>query len=188
MVNTIIFICLLITHTLNGWNEYYDDYNDDELNEEIIDLVIKLKNEYSDDIITDLFATTHSLEKVARIDEFSQSKSSPLFQFKIKPNRKRLRFKRSIEALEDDERVEFVIPQPRLKREKRELGRRNETIYFNDAKFDKQWYLLSQPDGHDLNIKEAWFKGFSGKNITIVIIDDGLDHEHPDFLEKYVIF
>ena len=34
--------------------------------------------------------------------------------------------------------------------------------------------------------KLAWLKGYTGKNISIVVIDDGIDHEHPDFLGKYV--
>ena len=40
---------------------------------------------------------------------------------------------------------------------------------------------------HDLNVKEAWLKGYTGKNKTIVIVDDGLDYEHSDFAGKYVI-
>lgn len=39
---------------------------------------------------------------------------------------------------------------------------------------------------HDLNVKEAWNQGFTGKNISIVVIDDGLDYEHPEFEGKYV--
>jgi subtilisin family serine protease len=65
-------------------------------------------------------------------------------------------------------------------------------IDFNDAKYKQQWYLIDEgqfdiPLTHDLNVKEAWLKGFTGKNVSIVIIDDGLDHEHPDFAGKYVL-
>ncbi|RNA36541.1 PC3-like endoprotease variant B [Brachionus plicatilis] len=66
----------------------------------------------------------------------------------------------------------------------------NNEIIFNDENYDKQWYLIN--DGkmnlsrvHDINLKEGWIKGFSGKNVSIVVIDDGLDHEHPDFKGKY---
>lgn len=66
-----------------------------------------------------------------------------------------------------------------------------EEINFNDANYGQQWYLINDgqlkiPPSHDLNVKEAWVKGYTGKNVTIVIIDDGLDHEHPDFEGKYV--
>ena len=32
----------------------------------------------------------------------------------------------------------------------------------------------------------AWLAGYSGKGITISIIDDGLDHQHPELIDRYV--
>jgi hypothetical protein len=65
-------------------------------------------------------------------------------------------------------------------------------ISFNDHNYKQQWYLINQgqlkiPPMHDLNVKNAWLSGYTGRNISIVIVDDGLDHEHPDFQGKYVI-
>jgi subtilisin family serine protease len=153
------------------------------------------------------------------------------------------RFKRQvktrIDKLEQDDRVEFVLPQyilSRFKRhhyeddeyeeeededsnrlerfiemidyfEKNDLKRQldsesniipsldeiinDDSINFNDEKFNEEWYLinngqLNTPPNCDINVKQAWLNGFTGKNITIVIVDDGLDHEHPDFEGKYV--
>ena len=64
-------------------------------------------------------------------------------------------------------------------------------IDFNDDYYGKQWYLINEgqmdiPAMHDMNVKSAWLSGYTGKNVSIVIIDDGLDHEHPDFEGKYV--
>jgi subtilisin family serine protease len=66
-----------------------------------------------------------------------------------------------------------------------------EKIKFNDENFNLQWYLIDDgqlkiPLYNDLNVKNAWLSGYTGKNVTIVIVDDGLDYEHPDFLGKYV--
>lgn len=64
-------------------------------------------------------------------------------------------------------------------------------IAFNDERYSQQWYLINEgqlksPLNHDLNVREAWLNGYTGKNVTIVILDDGLDYEHPDFQGKYV--
>ena len=38
----------------------------------------------------------------------------------------------------------------------------------------------------DLNIEEAWELGFTGKNVTIAILDDGIDYTHPDLRNNFV--
>ncbi len=68
---------------------------------------------------------------------------------------------------------------------------KNDNINFNDEGFKLQWYLIDDgqlkiPLFNDLNVKNAWLSGYTGKNVTIVIVDDGLDYEHPDFAGKYV--
>lgn len=64
-------------------------------------------------------------------------------------------------------------------------------IDFNDESFGQQWYLINEgqmniPPMHDMNVKDAWLNGYTGKGVSIVIVDDGIDHEHPDFEGKYV--
>lgn len=39
----------------------------------------------------------------------------------------------------------------------------------------------------DLNVEEAWAMGFTGKNITTAIMDDGVDYTHPDLMNNFVI-
>jgi hypothetical protein len=38
----------------------------------------------------------------------------------------------------------------------------------------------------DLNVEEAWAMGFTGKNITTAIMDDGVDYTHPDLMNNFV--
>lgn len=64
------------------------------------------------------------------------------------------------------------------------------SIYFvtiNDNHFFKENLgQLNTPPNHDINTVPAWLAGYSGKNVTICIIDDGLDHRHPDLVDSYV--
>ncbi len=45
---------------------------------------------------------------------------------------------------------------------------------------------MNTPANHDINVIPAWLAGYSGKGITISIIDDGLDHKHPELIDRYV--
>ncbi|RUS76822.1 hypothetical protein EGW08_015420 [Elysia chlorotica] len=36
-----------------------------------------------------------------------------------------------------------------------------------------------------MNVMEAWKKGFTGKNVVVTILDDGLEHQHQDLRRNY---
>jgi len=60
----------------------------------------------------------------------------------------------------------------------------------SDPYFKNQWYLRNtgQASGKpklDLNVEEAWAMGFTGKNITTAIMDDGVDYTHPDLMNNF---
>lgn len=38
----------------------------------------------------------------------------------------------------------------------------------------------------DLNVKVAWDQGYTGTGVTITVLDDGIDHTHPDLQKNYV--
>jgi proprotein convertase subtilisin/kexin type 2 len=63
-------------------------------------------------------------------------------------------------------------------------------VNVNDPIFDKQWYLLNTGQaggkpGLDLNVVDAWEQGYTGKGVTVAIMDDGLDYLHPDLAPNY---
>ena len=37
-----------------------------------------------------------------------------------------------------------------------------------------------------MRIKEAWKMGYTGKNVIVTILDDGLEWDHPDIIKNYV--
>nr|CDJ84259.1 unnamed protein product [Haemonchus contortus] len=38
---------------------------------------------------------------------------------------------------------------------------------------------------YDLNVREAWLLGYAGRNITVSILDDGIQRDHPDLAANY---
>jgi len=37
-----------------------------------------------------------------------------------------------------------------------------------------------------MNVIPAWLKGFTGKNVVVTILDDGIEKDHPDLKRNYV--
>ncbi|MCI4376752.1 hypothetical protein PGIGA_G00192070 [Pangasianodon gigas] len=107
------------------------------------------------------------------------------------PKTKRKRSLRRRQRLDKDRRVKKVIVQEGFERQKR--GYRDINDFdngLNDPLFTKQWYLINtgQADGTpglDLNVAEAWKMGYTGKGVTIAIMDDGIDYLHPDLASNY---
>ena len=40
--------------------------------------------------------------------------------------------------------------------------------------------------GRAMNISGAWRLGFTGKNVVVTILDDGIEKDHPDLVQNYV--
>jgi hypothetical protein len=36
-----------------------------------------------------------------------------------------------------------------------------------------------------MNVREAWLLGYSGQNVSISILDDGIQRDHPDLVLNY---
>ncbi|GAB4546863.1 MAG: hypothetical protein Tsb0013_06100 [Phycisphaerales bacterium] len=61
---------------------------------------------------------------------------------------------------------------------------------FTDPFFADQFHLVNTGQfggtaGVDLNVAPAWASGWTGAGVTIQIVDDGIQHEHPDLSEFY---
>uniref|UniRef100_G3P326 Neuroendocrine convertase 2 n=1 Tax=Gasterosteus aculeatus aculeatus TaxID=481459 RepID=G3P326_GASAC len=99
----------------------------------------------------------------------------PLDTFK----RQSKRSAHSRQRLQKDHRVKNVVEQEGFSRQKRGYRDINDIeANMSDPLFTKQWYLINtgQADGTpglDLNVAEAWQLGYTGKGVTIAIMDDG---------------
>ncbi|KAL3319956.1 hypothetical protein Ciccas_001360 [Cichlidogyrus casuarinus] len=75
--------------------------------------------------------------------------------------------------------VAWVEQQLVKRRVKRDLE-------FNDPGWSKMWYLQQGGfKGLDMNVKEVWKQGFAGQGVTVSILDDGLETDHPDLKDNY---
>ncbi|TWT43349.1 S8 family serine peptidase [Botrimarina hoheduenensis] len=55
----------------------------------------------------------------------------------------------------------------------------------NDPLVGSQWHLDNGLGWSDVNIQGAWSRGYTGAGVTIGIVDDGLQHLHPDLAPNY---
>ncbi|KAF7648556.1 hypothetical protein LDENG_00155090 [Lucifuga dentata] len=60
---------------------------------------------------------------------------------------------------------------------------------FNDPKWSNMWYIHCTDQNSrcrsDMNIMAAWQRGYSGKNVVVTILDDGIEKNHPDLVQNY---
>lgn len=62
----------------------------------------------------------------------------------------------------------------------------SDKLGINDPLFLRQWHLVNtQYPGNDVNVKNLWYQGVRGKNITVAVVDDGLDHNSEDLKDNF---
>ena len=71
--------------------------------------------------------------------------------------------------------------QTLLSRRKRSALSDQRVFKFSDPYFSKQWYLKEDYN----NVTGAWLQNATGAGIIVTILDDGLEHTHPDLLKNY---
>ncbi|XP_055335787.1 neuroendocrine convertase 1-like [Paramacrobiotus metropolitanus] len=76
----------------------------------------------------------------------------------------------------------------------------SDTSLFNDPMWSHQWYMLdelvpsgramrsmipSDPKISSLNVFPAWQSGYTGQDIVVTILDDGVETNHTDLISNY---
>ncbi|KAH7722272.1 endoprotease bli-4 [Aphelenchoides avenae] len=81
--------------------------------------------------------------------------------------------------------------EPYGPRDKRQASRTDNhlpipKLPWQDPLYQDQWYLVGRAlGGYDMNVREAWLMGYAGRNVSISILDDGIQRDHPDLVENY---
>ncbi|XP_073513188.1 proprotein convertase subtilisin/kexin type 7 [Phyllobates terribilis] len=75
--------------------------------------------------------------------------------------------------------VRWFSEQKLLKRSKRSL-------HFNDPKYPQQWHLHNtRSPGMDINVTGVWERNVTGRGVTVVVVDDGVQHTIQDIQPNY---
>ncbi|XP_043936894.1 proprotein convertase subtilisin/kexin type 7 [Protopterus annectens] len=83
------------------------------------------------------------------------------------------------EILTKHDNVRWHAEQKLLKRTKRSL-------HFNDPKYPQQWHLSNDKrPGMDINVTGVWERNVTGKGVTVVVVDDGVEHTIKDIEPNY---
>lgn len=78
------------------------------------------------------------------------------------------------------EAVRWHAEQKLLKRAKR-------SVHFNDPKYPQQWHLNNRRSpGKDINVTGVWERNVTGRGVTVVVVDDGVEHTVQDIAPNYV--
>ncbi|XP_011481371.1 proprotein convertase subtilisin/kexin type 7 [Oryzias latipes] len=66
------------------------------------------------------------------------------------------------------------------------LSRSKRSVAFNDPNYPKQWHLHNDVNrGMDINVTGVWERNITGQGVTVVVVDDGLEHTHQDIHLNY---
>lgn len=59
-------------------------------------------------------------------------------------------------------------------------------LKFSDPLYNKQWYFNHGARGnYDMNVASVWKMGYTGRNVVLTILDDGVQADHPDLVKNY---
>ncbi|XP_043974792.1 proprotein convertase subtilisin/kexin type 7 [Gambusia affinis] len=68
----------------------------------------------------------------------------------------------------------------------RVLSRSKRSLAFNDPNYPKQWHLHNRINrGMDINVTGVWEHNITGQGVTVVVVDDGVEHTHKDIQLNY---
>ncbi|KAM4646186.1 proprotein convertase subtilisin/kexin type 7 isoform 2-T4 [Amazona ochrocephala] len=70
--------------------------------------------------------------------------------------------------------------------EQRLLKRSKRGLRFNDPKYPLQWHLNNRKSpGKDINVTGVWERNVTGRGVTVVVVDDGVEHTIKDIQPNY---
>ncbi|XP_048651800.1 proprotein convertase subtilisin/kexin type 7 isoform X1 [Marmota marmota marmota] len=97
--------------------------------------------------------------------------------------------KQAMEAEVIRQQAEAVLARHEAVRwhsEQRLLKRTKRSVHFNDPKYPQQWHLNNRRSpGRDINVTGVWERNVTGQGVTVVVVDDGVEHTIQDIAPNY---
>nr|XP_058912822.1 proprotein convertase subtilisin/kexin type 6 isoform X6 [Kogia breviceps] len=88
-----------------------------------------------------------------------------------------------------DPQVKWLQQQEVKRRVKRQVRSDPQALYFNDPIWSNMWYMHCGDKNSrcrsEMNVQAAWKRGYTGKNVVVTILDDGIERNHPDLAPNY---
>jgi len=109
------------------------------------------------------FAKTHHFKFISKIDALSDHEGHSFYKFETTHASPR-----NVEQISDVKWFETQTPRVQHKR-------------VPDPLYSQQWHLHSHQYGVDADLAS----NVTGKGIVIAIVDDGLQHTHPELIDRY---
>lgn len=91
--------------------------------------------------------------------------------------------------------AEQQVAKSRVKREVEYHVRDDGTSEFNDPYFKEEWYIekVDEPRLRErdeavhlsLRVRGAWERGYTGKNIVVSVLDDGIEYNNTELADNY---
>uniref|UniRef100_A0A4W6GBR1 Proprotein convertase subtilisin/kexin type 5b n=1 Tax=Lates calcarifer TaxID=8187 RepID=A0A4W6GBR1_LATCA len=87
-------------------------------------------------------------------------------------------------------RHSFISMEPKVEWiQQQVVKRRIKRDYKQSPPLSLMWYIHCNDDVHncqsDMNIMGAWKRGYTGKDVVVTILDDGIERNHPDLFQNY---
>lgn len=120
--------------------------------------------------------TAPSIRDITRLERRQRAKRVPPKY----ASRSRHSFKRWDELRQEEDGPEEIV------RDDAELKFLQNDLGLKDPMLDMQWHLANQVDARwELNVTKLWAAGVNGEGVKVAVVDDGLDHAHPDLHDNY---